>query len=238
MHSILTITAREFRSYFLTPIAYVYLITFVVVTNWIFFRSFFVIGQADMRPLFGMMPWIFLFFAPAVSMGRWSEERKQGTMEFLLTLPIKSWQAVMGKFLSGLLLIAVSILLLVPAALSVALVGDIDWGPVIGGCVGTLFLGGAYLSIGLFFSALTENQIISFILGVLGCFLLFIIGTPLIIGSSKGLFAGIMQYAALGEHFSSIAKGVLDTRDIIYYCSVIAFFLYLNCVAVKFRAKK
>jgi len=233
MISTWTIAKREFKAYFLSPIAYVFLITFLVVVNWIFFRGFFLIGQADFRPMFSMMPWIFLFFAPAVAMGKWAEERKLGTLELMLTLPVKGYQLVIAKFVAGLTLIACAILFTLPVALSVSMVGDLDWGPVIGGYVGTVLLGGAYLSIGLFFSSLTENQIIAFILGVVACFILFIIGSPLVIGGAKGMLAGVFQYLALGGHFDSIARGVIDTRDIVYYISVIGFFLYLNLLVIR-----
>lgn len=232
MKSIFVIAKREFKAYFLTPIAYVYLIAFLVLINWIFFRTFFLVGQSDLRPLFGMMPWLFLFFAPAVAMGKWAEEKKLGTLELLLTLPIKDYQVVVGKFIAGLGLIACSALLTLPAAISVNLIGDLDWGPVIGGYIGVLFLGGAYLSIGLFFSALTENQIIAFILGVVGCFVMFAIGTPLITGGASGMLGKTMQYLAMGYHFDSIARGVVDSRDVVYYLSVISFFLFLNYTVV------
>jgi ABC-2 type transport system permease protein len=237
MINIATIAAREFKGYFLSPIAYVYLITFLVVTNWVFFHGFFLIGQADLRPLFTIMPLIFLFFAPAVAMGRWAEERKLGTLELLFTLPVKDWQAVAAKFIAGLMLMAVAVLLTMPAVITAELVGNLDWGPVVGGMVGTVLLGGAYLSIGLMFSALTENQIIAFILGVAGCFVMLVVGTPLIAGGSSGMWASVATYAGLGTHFQSIARGVIDMRDIIYYLSVIGFFLYLNLVVVRTKAK-
>lgn len=238
MNSIFIIAKREFKAYFLSPIAYVYLITFLVVVNWIFFRSFFLIGQTDLRPLFGMMPWIFLFFAPAVAMGKWAEERKLGTAELLLTLPVKDYQVVIAKFLAGLALIACAVLLVLPTAVTVSMVGNLDWGPVIGGMVGAVLLGGAYLAIGLFFSAFTENQIIAFILGLVGCFVLFIVGSHLITGGAGGITAHILQYVALGGHFDSIARGVIDSRDVIYYLSVMVFFLYLNLKVVQTRTRR
>ena len=124
-----------------------------------------------------------------------------------------------------------------PAVITADLVGNLDWGTVIGGMLGTVLLGGAYLSIGLMFSALTENQIIAFILGVVGCFVMLVVGTPLVAGGSGGVWAGVTTYAGLGTHFQSIARGVIDTRDIIYYLSVIGFFLYLNLVVVRTKAK-
>ena len=235
MANITTIATREFKGYFLSPIAYVYLVTFLVVVNWVFFHGFFLIAQADLRPLFTIMPLIFLFFAPAVAMGRWAEERKAGTLELLFTLPVKDWQVVVAKFAAGVMLIGLAVLCTVPAVITASLVGNLDWGPAIGGYLGTVLLGGAYLAIGLMFSALTENQIIAFILGVVGCFLMLVIGTPLIVGGSGGMWADMLTYAGLGTHFQSIARGVIDTRDIVYYFSVIGFFLYLNLLAVRRR---
>ena len=235
MNGLFTIAGREFKSYFLSPIAYVYLIAFLVIVNWVFFHGFFLIGQADLRPLFTIMPLIFLFFAPAVAMGRWAEERKSGTLELLFTLPVKDWEAVTAKFIAGLLLIAVAVLLTLPTVITAELVGDLDWGPVIGGMLGTVLLGGAYLSISLVFSALTENQIIAFVLGVVACFVMLVIGTPLVAGGTGSLWASFAVYAGLDTHFQSIARGVIDTRDIIYYFSIIGFFLYLNLVVVRGR---
>lgn len=232
------IARREFSAYFTSPIAYVYLITFLVVTTWIFFRTFFLFGQADMRPFFGLMPWVFLFFVPAVAMGKWAEERRQGTLEILFTLPIRDRDIVLAKFSAGLSLITTALLLTLPIALTVAAVGDLDWGPVIGGYLGLLFLGGAYLSIGLVLSACTENQIVAFILGVVTGFGLLMVGTPLIVGGASGLFTQALQYLGLGSHFESIARGVIDSRDVIYYLSTIGFFLFLNLKVLETKARR
>lgn len=237
MNGLFTIAGREFRSYFSSPIAYVFLVAFLVVVNWVFFHGFFLIGQADLRPLFTIMPLVFLFFAPAVAMGRWAEERKAGTLELLFTLPVKDWEAVVAKFVAGLMLILVAVLLITPAVVTAELVGDLDWGPVIGGMIGTVLLGGAYLSISLVFSALTENQIIAFILGVVACFVMLVIGTPLVVGGYGNIWASFVTYAGLGTHFQSIARGVIDTRDIVYYFSIICFFLYVNLLVVRAKAK-
>lgn len=234
----LTVAKREYKAYFLSPIAYVYLVTFLVIANWIFFRAFFVIGQADMRPLFGMMPWIFLFFVPAVSMSKWAEERKQGTLELLFTLPIDDICIVIAKFLAGLGLIATALALTTPIVMTIAMLGNMDMGATIGGYLGLLFLGGAYLSIGLAISSLTENQIIAFILGVAGSFVVLIIGTPLVIGGKASVLTHILQYAGLATHFESISRGVLDSRDVVYYLSVIGFFLYLNLKILKTKARR
>lgn len=236
--NILTIARREFIAYFLSPIAYVYLITFLAIVNWLYFRAFFLVGQADMRALFGMIPWVFLFFVPAVSMGKWAEERKLGTLEILFTLPIRNSNIVVAKFIAGLGLIASALILTTPIVITIAVLGRIDWGPIVCGYLGMLFLGGAYLSIGLMISSVTENQIIAFILGVAGSFCLFIIGTPLIIGGRSGLISHVFQYMGLATHFESMARGVVDSRDIVYYLSVIGFFLFINLKILETRARR
>lgn len=238
MKTILTIAKREFTAYFTSPIAYVYLITFLAVANWFFFRSFFLIGQADMRVFFGLMPWVFLFFVPAVAMGKWAEERKQGTLEILFTLPIRECDVVAAKFFAGLMLIATALLFTLPMVITVAFTGNADLGPVMGGYLGLFFLGGAYLAIGLVISALTENQIIAFIIGVVVSFFMLIIGTPFVVGGVSGILARAIQYLGLGTHFESIARGVVDSRDIIYYLSVTGFFLFLNLKALETRARR
>lgn len=236
--SILTVAAKEFSSFFTSPIAYVCILTFLVAVNWLFFRTFFLIGQADIRALFGILPWVFLFFVPAIAMGRWAEERKQGTVEIMFTLPVDDVNIILGKYLAGLGLIAVPVLLTFPIPLTVAVVGNLDTGPVIGGYLGTLFLGSAYLSIGLCASALSENQIVAFILGVAASFVLLIIGTPIFLGGYGGLISNAIQYAGLSYHFESISRGVIDSRDIIYYLSVTGFFLFLNLVILRTRARR
>ncbi|MFH1652959.1 MAG: ABC transporter permease [Pseudomonadota bacterium] len=237
MMGIYTITKREFKAYFLSPLAYVYLITFLVIVNWLFFRGLFVMGETEVRSMFGLMPWIFLFFVPAVAMGKWAEERKMGTLEILFTLPIKDRDIVFAKFLASLGLIIVAILFTTPIPLTVSLLGQLDWGPVIGGYVGLILLGASYLSICLFLSSITESQIIAFILGVVISFGMFIIGTP-IISTGSGILGNFLQYFGLGWHFDSIARGVIDSADIIYYITVITFFLMLNLKALETKARK
>ncbi|MBI4212521.1 MAG: ABC transporter permease subunit [Deltaproteobacteria bacterium] len=237
MNTIITISKREFTAYFTTPIAYVYLVTFLALINWLFFRGFFLMGQADLRSFFAITPWIFLFFVPAVAMGKWAEERKQGTLELLFTLPIRDRDLIFGKFFGSLGLIVAALLFTLPIALTAELLGNLDWGPVIGGYVGLTFLGGAFLAIGLAISSLTENQIIAFIGGVLACFVLYFLGSPLFSWGS-GLIAQAMQYASLATHFESIERGVLDTRDIFYYLSVIGLALFANVKVLESWARK
>jgi ABC-2 type transport system permease protein len=236
--SILTVAGREYRSAFASPIAYVFLAAFLAAVSWFFFRGFFLIGQADLRLLFELIPWLYLFFIPAVTMGKWAEEQKQGTIETLFTLPVRDVDLVVGKFISGFLLLATALLLTLPIPLTVAIVGPLDLGPAIGGYLGLLLLGAAYLSIGLTISALTESQIIAFIGGTACCFLMFVIGTPFITGSAQSLPLRVIQYLGLSQHFASIARGVIDSRDIVYAFSFVAFFLYLNVKALERRRRQ
>lgn len=235
MNTIWAVTKREFRAYFSSPIAYVFLTTYVVLTGFLFFRSFFLIGQAEMRPFFLLMPWIFLFYVPAVSMGKWSEERRQGTLEFLLTLPIRERDVVLGKFLAGLGLIVAALTATLPIAFTIAFLGNIDAGSVFGGYLGLIFLGGAYLSIGLVVSSLTHNQIISFIVTVVISFLFLVLGEPIFTIALPKIMIGFVQYMGLNFHFVSIGRGVIDSRDLIYYLSVIGFFLWVNKRIVEVR---
>ena len=186
-----------------------------------------------MRVFFGLMPWIFLFFIPAVTMKLWAEEKKLGTAEILMTLPIRDHEVVIGKFLASFALLALTILLSLVLAFSVMYLGDPDGGTLIGGYIGLLLMGGAYLAIGLFTSTLTENQIIAFILGISTCFVLLIIGEDIVLSNAPNWLFPIFSYMGLSAHYSSILRGVLDSRDIIYYLSLIGFFLYLSTLAVE-----
>ena len=188
-----------------------------------------------MRGFFGLMPWIFLFFIPAVTMKLWAEEKKIGTIEILMTLPIRDYEVVIGKFLACLALLAVTILLTLVVPFSVMYLGNPDVGTLITGYIGLLLMGGAYIAIGFFASTLTENQIVAFIIGIAVCLTLLLIGEDFVLFKTPNWLFPIFSYLGLGAHYSSILRGVLDSRDIIYYLSVIAFFLYLSTLAVESR---
>jgi ABC-2 type transport system permease protein len=235
MRTIAALTGKEFRSYFHSPIAYIYLVVFIAFTSWFYFRGFFVMNTATMRGFFSLMPWTFLFLIPAVTMRLWAEEKKLGTMEVLMTWPVREHEAVLGKYFAGLGLLLVSLLLTLPLTATVFLVGGPDPGPVLTGYLGLVLMGGAYLAIGLFASSLTENQIVAFIFGVIMTFALFIVGEDFIIVAAPGWLAPILNFLGLGAHFSSIGRGVIDSRDVIYYLSVIFFFLYLNVRRIESR---
>ena len=225
MTNITAILKKEFRSYFNSPIAYIFITFFLGISAWwfFFFSGFFLVNQAEMRSFFGLMPWIFLFFIPAVTMKLWAEEKKLGTVEILMTLPLRDYEVVIGKYLASFALLTVTVLLSLVLPLSVIYLGDPDGGVLIGGYLGLLLMGGAYLAIGLFASTLTENQIIAFILGVIICFILLIIGWRF----------PTFSYLGLGTHYNSLLRGVIDSRDIVYYLSVIGFFLYLSTLSVE-----
>jgi len=226
---------KELWSYFNSPIAYIFIAVFLIAGNWLFFNSFFVISQASLRNYFSLLPWMFLFLAPALTMRLWAEEKKSGTIEFLLTLPITDMEVVLAKFFGALAFLFITLILSISLPVSIAFLGSVDIGPVIGGYLGALFLGGAYLALGLFISSLTRNQIIAFVLALAACFLAFIIGADFVVSSAPVAFQPLMQFLGLGSHFYNIAKGVIDTKDVIYYLSFIFIFLWLNAKVIEER---
>lgn len=236
--TVFTLFKKELMSYFNSPIAYVLIAVFLVVGNWLFFKTFFVYQQATMRGYFSFLPWIFLFLAPAITMRLWAEEKKSGTIEFLLTLPVTDWQVVLAKFFSALIFMFISLILTITVPITIAFLGNLDIGTIIGSYLGTLFLGGSYLALGLFISSLTKNQIIAFVLGLVACFAAFIIGSDFVLISAPTAIAPTLKFLGLGSHFNNIAKGVIDTKDIIYYLSFIFLFLWLNVRVVEKRGIK
>lgn len=232
-----TIAGREFRSYFQSPIAYIFITAFLVLTHFFFFRGFFVVNQATMRDFFALIPVVFLFFVPALTMRLWAEERKLGTTELLLTFPVEDWEAVIGKFAAAMGFLAVALGCTLPLALTVVILGRPDAGAITGGYLGSLLLGGTYMAMGLWLSSLTSNQIVAFILALFGAFALYMIGEPIVLSAipqALGL-RSFCAYLSVGYHFDSLGRGVVDLRDILYYLSVIAFFLFLNVRSIESR---
>ena len=235
MSRIRPIARRELRAYFHSPIAYVFLLAFAGTAMFTFFNvnAFFARGQADLRGLFEPLPLLILLLVPAVTMRLWAEEEKQGTIEMLLTMPATDRELVLGKFLASWALLGAGLLLTAPLVFTVAGLGNLDWGPVWGGYVGALLLGGAYLAAGQFVSALTENQILAFILALLLCMLLYGLGTEAFAGLFSDRTASLLRSLGTGSRFESIARGVFDLRDLLYYASLTFFFLTLSVGALR-----
>lgn len=239
MSHALIVAGKEFRSYFKTPVALIFLFAFLVLTGLLFFfvPDYFRQGEASMRSFFAYLPWIYLLFAPAVCMKMWAEERKIGTIETLLTMPMRDGVIVLGKFMAAFSLLALALLLTFPVPLAVAFTaaGSIDFGPIVGGYIGALLMGAAYIAICLFASALTESQIVAFILGVGTCLLFVIIGVEAVTQIFPQGLGWTLRNLSLLEHFQNIQRGVLDTRDVLYYASMLTVFLMLNNLAVRRR---
>ncbi|MFC1613174.1 ABC transporter permease subunit [Patescibacteria group bacterium] len=235
MKNIITIFKKELSGYFNSPIAYIFVAVFLIISNWLFFQNFYLVGQANMRSYFLILPWIFLFLAPAITMRVWAEEKKSGTIELLLTLPVEDWEVVTGKFLSAIVFLSFTLLLSITLPFTVSRIGNMDWGVVIGGYIGAILMGGAYISLGLFISSLTKNQIIAFLIGIVSCFGVFIIGADFVLQKMNSSVVPLFQFLSVGYHFNNIGKGILDSRNIIYYLSFIFIFLYLNTKSVESR---
>ncbi len=226
---------RELAGYFNSPIAYIFITVFLGLSSWLFFKGFFVVGEASLRMFFGLLPWIFLFFVPAITMRLWAEEKKVGTMELLMTLPVTDTEAVLGKYLASLAFLMLSLALSFVIPIIVSVLGDPDPGQIVGGYVGAVLMGGAFLAIGLFISSLTESQIVAFIIAVVATFGLFILGEDFVLFGVPEWLVPVFSFAGLGGHYDSISRGVIDSRDIIYYLSIIVFFLYLNVKSIESR---
>lgn len=224
------IAAKEMTLFFASPIAYLFLLTFAAVTLFVFFwgEAFFARNIADVRPLFEWMPVLLIFLASTLTMRMWSEERRSGTLEYILTQPVALWHFVFGKFLGCLALLGIALLVTLPLPITVAILGDLDTGPVIAGYLATFLLGAAYMSVGLFISARSDNQIVSLITATLVCTLLYLIGTPTITDFFGNQVGDWLRLLGTGSRFDAITRGVIDLRDLYYYLSIIAVFLALN----------
>ncbi len=238
MNSILAITRRELYAYFATPLAYVFLAIFLVLTAVFTFYigNFFERRQADLLPFFAFHPWLYLFLIPALSMRLWAEERKSGTLELLLTLPVRLGDAVIGKFLAAWLFAGIALLLTFPLVITVNWLGDPDNGAILAAYVGSWLMAGAYLAIGSCLSATTSNQVIAFVITVVLCFLLVITGFPMVVSAFKGwapaLVVDTVANLSFLTHYDAISKGVLDVRDFVYFLVLIAGGLTATAIVI------
>jgi ABC-2 type transport system permease protein len=214
---------RELRSFFVTPLAYVFLVIFLVLSGILTFYTgdFYERGQADLQPFFVMHPWLYLILVPAVTMRMWAEEAKSGTLELLLTLPVALWQAMLGKFLAAWLFIGLALALTFPIWLTVNYLGSPDNGVIIAGYIGSWLMAGGFVAIGACLSALTRSQVVAFVLTATVCVLLILVGQPQVVDFFSGALprrlVNALAYLSMLRHFEAIARGVLDLRDLTYF---------------------
>ncbi len=231
MRSALHIFKKEFKGYFITPIAYIVISIFLILTGWFFFSTFFLYGQAEMRNFFSLLPMIFSFIIPAITMRLFSEELHTGSYELVLTMPVSRLDVILGKFMAAAAFVVVMLLPTSLYGICISFVGDLDWGPVIGGYAGAVLLGAAFSSIGLFTSSLTRNQIIAFITGMSFCFILTLFDKMLFFLPET--VVNIFQYLGADFHFQNISKGIIDSRDILYFLSVCFVMLYSTNLVIQ-----
>jgi ABC-2 type transport system permease protein len=232
---------RELASYFATPVAYVFIVIFLLLAGWFTFYlgNFYERGQADLLPFFTFHPWLYLFLIPAVSMRLWAEERKSGSIELLMTLPVTLNQAVLGKFLAAWAFVGIALALTFPVWITVNYLGDPDNGAIVAGYVGSFLMAGAFLAIGSCISATTRNQVIAFILTVVVCLTLLLAGLPMVLDVLRALLPQLLVDAVASlsflTHFQAISKGVIDLRDLVYFGLMIGFWLYASAVVIDMK---
>ena len=235
------ISKRELRAYFTTPLAYVFIVIFLALNGVtaFYFGGLFDRGQADMQPLFGFLPWLYLFLIPAVAMRLWAEERKAGTLELLMTLPVSTFNAVFGKFLAAWIFAGIALALTFPVWITVNYLGDPDNGVIIASYLGGFLMAGSYLAIGGFVSAMTRNQVIAFVVGAAVIFLFMMSGLELVQSAFRGwapeLVIDLVRSFSFLVHYDAIIRGVIDIRDMIFFISIIGVFLFANMVVVDLK---
>ena len=241
MTVLLNIVKRELASYFSTPLAYVFIVIFLtLIGSFTFYLgNFFARGQADLNAFFAFHPWVYILLIPAVTMRLWAEERKTGTIELLMTLPLTTTQAVIGKFFAAWIFIFIALVLTFPIWITVNYLGQPDNGVILAGYVGSLFMSGAYLSIGSCISAITKNQVIAFVIAATVCFIFTMSGVDIVLNFFKvwapEFLVNTISSMSFLVHFESITIGVIEIRDFLFYLSVIVFWLFLNVVVVEFK---
>ena len=239
MQNTLTIFRREFASYFNSPIAYIFIIAFLVLNSGLFMTGFFLNGAADLRSFFGNLPFFLIFFIPAVSMRLWAEDKRTGTFELLMTLPMRAREVMMGKYLAALAFYLVSLAGTLPLPIMISVLGNPDLGAVWSGYIGAALLGGLYLAVGTFTSGLMRDQISAVILGIMACFSIFIVGVPGVAATIDGWVPGLgsffQHYLGLSGHFDMMMRGVITLGDLAYFLGLTAVFLSLNTLWLKGR---
>ena len=241
MSAIITIMKRELRGYFATPVAYVFIVIFLIMSGVFTFQlgRFYERGQADLAPFFMFLPWLYLFLIPPLTMRLWAEERRSGTIELLMTLPVSLYQAVVGKFLAAWAFTTIALALTFPLWLTVNYLGDPDNGVILASYIGGALMAGGFLAIGSALSAVTRNQVVAFILTVVTCFLFLLIGYDVVLSVLSGWLPQALVDAlaslSFNTHFQSIIKGVIDLRDLVYFALVIGVFLVANAIILDMK---
>jgi len=235
MDNVKNIFKKEFKSYFVSPIAYIVISVFLVIIGWLFFSTFFLDRQASLTRFFSLLPVTFAFIIPAVTMRLFSEEINVGSYELLLTLPVTFVEIIMGKFLAAVAFVGVMLSPTLIYAISISFLGELDWGPVIGGYLGAMLLGAGFSAIGLLASCLTRNQVVAFIIGMAICFTLTLL-IDFVLFFLPSFLVGIFQYLSANFHFQNISKGVLDSRDLLYF--IILSFIALYSTNLIMQEKK
>jgi len=235
MHLVWPIFKRELRAYFDSPVAYIVITGFLLLTGWFFATNFFVAGQADLRSVLGVIPFLFILFTPAMTMRLIAEERKSGTMELLVTMPIQDLAIILGKYLAAVALLAAMLLPTLLYPITVSFFGDMDAGPIIGGYVGLILMGAAYLAIGTFGSSLTDSQVVAYIFSLLTVFVFFLFDKVLFL--LPNWLVTPVEYLAIEYHFQNISRGVIDSRDLIYYLSLTGLALFLAARSLAARRR-
>jgi len=235
--NIAPVIRKELKSYFNSPIAYVVVVTFLVFSSiWIFYlQSFFAANTASLRSYFAVMPIVFIIVMPAITMRSWAEEKKLGTLEVLLTLPFREGTLVLGKFVAALTLLIIMIGLTLPIPLLASRFGSFDWGEIFSQYLGAILIGAAGISVGLFVSSLTTNQVSSFLISLFVLLVLTLISQVNLVLATPPWAAGIFNFVSMGQHFSNFQRGLIDTRDLAYYLVVSGLFLYLNTKTLVFK---
>ncbi len=236
----LIVARRELAGSFATPVAYVFIVIFLMMAGALTFTlgGFFARGQADLSPFFTFVPWLFLFLVPALTMRLWAEERRLGTIELLLTLPLPQWQAVVGKFLAAWAFCAIALALTFPLVLTVNYLGNPDNGVIAAGYAGCLLVAGAFLAVGAATSAMTKNQVVAFVLAVAVCFVFTVAGSPVItefLSQRLPVLAEVARAVSITERFNSLTRGVIALRDVVFFGSFMGFFLFVNAVVIDHR---
>ena len=225
MSTTLAIWRREFKAYFNSPVAYFVITVFLALVGVLFFIPFFTQDRVSMRGFFGIAPFLFVFFAPAITMRLIAEERRTGTLELLITMPVRDVDVILGKYLAALSLLAVALLLTLPYAFTISAFGPLDWGPVWGGYVGLLLMGAALLALGVAASSFTENQIIAFVVALFASMAFLMVDRFLAFLPATA--AAVVEYLSFDYHFRDAARGVIDTRDVVFYVSFAVLCLFL-----------